>query len=705
MAGAASSSAQRGEGGTPTLELDDLLDLDFDDLIGESPRKQPAVKLEQSAPVKSEVKTEDTTPVKRRRVHPSFAASGSASRESWGSSHGVAEVGEVADSPGGESAQEHKACLGCARILGVSPCWLTLGDTMQWALPNGRGSWCKDCYTTHRTSFKSRTYLTDLHEWMKTNPEEREMEWQLSRVAYLSLAFEGNLSKIEKPQVQQRVELMRWMSRVCCMSFAGHVVVPFEEAARVDSPYRSFAAQPSNLTTIFSEGGHRLGVLVPMNMSRGQAGVMDRPTLPDEVLPLPHQRFLMSTNPADGSLVSELFQVSVPLGTAPESQAGPEAVVPRVDDRPRTRFEKRLDALSYACTAVLDTFTSDDWKQTPESAFTNPVTKAAKLMQEARQVAPSEEVLEAASAWSEGLSAGKQFLKLYKNYEKSNHKAERLAGLLPHLQQFCAFLIGPHGGRTVAPSLRQVILQATFRAETLEFASAAAACSNLVKNGLMSAWNLEGGQPSGGGKPGAALPEVWLRSMVHDVVARDLLTLKTAAEHGERVWVLANDLSGVHDVLKEVSDTAGVFRPVVMDTVAMMAVLSAWKPDEVDVALLSDARTRLGSARLAPFKKALQETDVGCEILMNMAKGLQASAQDQAGDEKLSSALTLLHSGREPFAGQDATSTREIANFDAAKNLIRLSCGLRRLLSSSSKLATCGRECIAPRRPARWKEP
>ena len=94
----------------------------------------------------------------------------------------------------------------------------------------------------------------------------------------------------------------------------------------------------------------------------------------------------------------------------------------------------------------------------------------------------------------------------------------------------------------------------------------------------------------------------------------------------------------------------------------MLVVLSDWEAADVDVEQLSHASARLESPRLASVKKVLTETKIGCEVVMNMAKALNASSQGKAGDSRLSSAVALLHDGREPFAGQAATATRDIAN-------------------------------------------
>ena len=66
------------------------------------------------------------------------------------------------------------------------------------------------------------------------------------------------------------------------------------------------------------------------------------------------------------------------------------------------------------------------------------------------------------------------------------------------------------------------------------------------------------------------------------------------------MWTLSKDVAGVYEVLAEVANTdaGAVFRPVVEDVEAMIVVLSAWNPDDVDMELLAEARQRLDSARM-----------------------------------------------------------------------------------------------------------
>ena len=310
-------------------------------------------------------------------------------------------------------------------------------------------------------------------------------------------------------------------------------------------------------------------------MTSGALGVMDRPVAQPGDLPfLQDKSLLMSTNPGDTPLLSGLFGEGAASSSLPSATPAVEEGVeePCKGDGPKTRLQKRLNALCYGCRELLDSFTKDTWARTPESQFTKMANTAAAILVESRQLAESEATLDAATAWSNGLASGNNFMMLFRSYEKSNHKPERLTEVLPPLSTFAAFLADTTK-RVVAPTLTRLLLQATFRTEARDFASAAPACSKLVENGLVSNWKQ--GVPPGGNT--GKLAEVWLRTLIHDPIATDLLALTNA---DDKQQLLLADVDGIHKVLSKVSDTGDgrVFRPVAEDMHAMRVVLSAWTP-------------------------------------------------------------------------------------------------------------------------------
>ena len=169
-------------------------------------------------------------------------------------------------------------------------------------------------------------------------------------------------------------------------------------------------------------------------MTSGALGVMDRPVAQPGDLPfLQDKSLLMSTNPGDTPLLSGLFGEGAASSSLPSATPAVEEGLeePCKGDAPKTRLERRLNALCYSCRELLDSFTTPAWVQTPESGFTKPSNQAAALLVESKQLAESEATLDAAMAWSNGLSSGKTFMRLHRLYEKSNHKPERLRDMLP----------------------------------------------------------------------------------------------------------------------------------------------------------------------------------------------------------------------------------------------------------------------------------
>ena len=91
------------------------------------------------------------------------------------------EPEELAPDDGDES--EDKYCPGCARHCTLGMCFIMLGAFIQWALPELRGLWCKDCFNLWRLVFKSTMKLTDLAAWFR-DPAHRT-EWNLALGAYI----------------------------------------------------------------------------------------------------------------------------------------------------------------------------------------------------------------------------------------------------------------------------------------------------------------------------------------------------------------------------------------------------------------------------------------------------------------------------------------------------------------------------------------
>ena len=251
-----------------------------------------------------------------------------------------------------------------------------------------------------------------------------------------------------------------------------------------------------------------------------------------------------------------------------------------------------------------------------------------------------------ASTWSGGLANGKLFMKLYKQYQKSHHKPAKLMPVDAPLQGFIKFLCGT--GRKEAASLWRLRLQCAFLQQVRERGCLGEATEQLVAGGLVKSWLA-----SEKGNPGPRA-ELWLRSLLHGAVVRDLEGL-TMVEEGESpsVALMHDDVLRVYACLSRVSEehTGNIFRALADDAHSLRVLLSGWDAEEVDIDLLCEARRALDTDRMRDIMEALKQTQAGTELLSRVAKAMQASGKDAAGDERLSAAFRLLHDHRAPAIG------------------------------------------------------
>ena len=83
---------------------------------------------------------------------------------------------------------------------------------------------------------------------------------------------------------------------------------------------------------------------------------------------------------------------------------------------------------------MLAKFSSEDaWSKVIESSFTKLLDQACSLQVECGQVGESPETMELAVTWAEGLTAAKGFVKLHREFVKTNHKRSRLQDLAESL--------------------------------------------------------------------------------------------------------------------------------------------------------------------------------------------------------------------------------------------------------------------------------
>ena len=279
---------------------------------------------------------------------------------------------------------------------------------VNWALPDGRGAWCNDCYTTHRTFFISKEVLTYFADWLNDKPEQRA-SFNEVLYCYLSLRVEND-PKITFAKLSQRLEVLKWAWSQGAAHPSETVVIPLADALSGASPWGRVVVSPTSLTTMWSEaGGYQLGVRVAHSFQSGAQGVFARPVTGAHPLKYGPQQFLATENAADRTWLSENFGVSPRADEA--ASAGDDAVVVSVEQG-ASAIAKRFRGLSTQAKAILQKLTQENWARgVPESALTNSSRAIAALQVEAGQVGESTSVYEEIKFFAAGLQDTKLFLK------------------------------------------------------------------------------------------------------------------------------------------------------------------------------------------------------------------------------------------------------------------------------------------------------
>ena len=251
------------------------------------------------------------------------------------------------------------ACIGCHRSRENGTCYIVPSEDMQWALPDNRGLWCRDCFSCWRTCFSQSHSLTLFAVWLKSPVNEQAFESRL--VAFLSLKREGH-DRITGAMVGDRLESMKFIFQMVGLPLEPSAVVLVEEIFSENSPcpdVRDVSAL--SFTTIRTTSADRLGAFVPLG-EIARSAEFQRPSLAPTVGCL--RRCLSVTSGTDVQLAVDRMGASVRL-VAGEAQVGSMSIVPwkAVSGviAPSSKLESRMTASIANAQALLANFSHENW--------------------------------------------------------------------------------------------------------------------------------------------------------------------------------------------------------------------------------------------------------------------------------------------------------------------------------------------------------
>ena len=265
---------------------------------------------------------------------------------------------------------------------------------------------CKDCHNCWRTMFGTMGALPMF--LVRLNQPENFIEWWQTLVAYMSLRSEGH-AKITKQMITQRLATLRWVCALIRVPFYPFVVRPVRGRGEMVDPSTFIqmvdkSGSPCIGTARFYDAWKPLSEdsTVFSELSARGARLPDTANIQTESQ---EEKDMLNTR----GIVQASASVSGSSGSPTESGS---TIVGLPACRP-------IDAASTTAKMMLcATFESWTWDRlAKESTFTVHLTKIVMLKQTALGEGNKQDI-DACDEWIEGLQDGKEFVKLFRIYQR-----------------------------------------------------------------------------------------------------------------------------------------------------------------------------------------------------------------------------------------------------------------------------------------------
>ena len=214
---------------------------------------------------------------------------------------GALVVADDATSKGDASSKDGmvvKECGGCLRENDAGKEAVDEEPGVEWGLPDGRGSWCKMCFTLWRIMLKHKLPLSFLYAWLREH--DNMIDWNVMIVVYLSLRKEGR-ERVTKLDIDNRTQAL-----LHCCALLGLPLRGFAARVLVDDYVPAGCPDVGRLLSVIMPGGEsRVAYLENRDGSlpQGCTSVSMPPTL---MLHLGNP-ILYSSDPKDVSIIGLIF--------------------------------------------------------------------------------------------------------------------------------------------------------------------------------------------------------------------------------------------------------------------------------------------------------------------------------------------------------------------------------------------------------------
>lgn len=583
-----------------------------------SPRSSKRV-MDIAPPVQPPV----TPIVKRRRstkTSPGVGSSSGVKSEADGLES--TSVGDLENSspPGRESA--NKTCPGCHRNASTARCYINPEEPVQWALPLGRGAWCRDCHNTWRLWFYPRTQLSAFPAHLQ-KPDMRN-EFDCALIAYVSLR-RAKHERIAYQLLAERIDLITWLMQTLSLPLHPFVVAPLAEVTELQSA--------SQIVMMSTAGGPVLGAMVqPPRSIHPSATAFIKPDGGFGMC-MSSRRTVYTTNQADFRKLSELLGSPARPSTATYGDAfnicksEPLANI-EVASRSAKKLSQRVRLAISSAALLLHNFESNEWEDVKESAFTAPLQRLHEAKLEAchEQVEP---LIRETEKWHAAIADIKMFLKNYKEAMRSRHgqnlKLGNMIGVASRSFEFlseriepnltlclaflkCQFHFGSDDERDMPERVRSMI--------DVHLKSSLAAMEVASLNSA----------------------DGWLRALFIGYLSKRIEDMTSDDVDSSRRTLLA-ELGEVIPMVESCSHD-GSLNNIIKDLAMLRVICGAGVVPEARFADAAAAEAHvMNSARRSLMKKALSDSPAGKEFLAPIGQMRMTSMNDDLAAQRLSGAL------------------------------------------------------------------
>jgi hypothetical protein len=425
-----------------------------------------------------------------------------------------------------------------------------------------------------------------------------------------------------------------------------------------------------SFVSVQTTSGDRLGILIPASAgSSSLSSRVLRPVVDGSIAAINERGVLWTSSEGDLAFLRSEFQLSTS-----------EQIVSIVgiDESPvKNKLQHKLDALCLASAEGLKMFGTAQWDAVKESALTKFVNSLSSIHIEASHVGLPD-VIEKSATWLNGMTHGKQFIKLHREYVKANHKYERLSDLFAPLSVFRDFM-STVVKQAFAPAAALLFYKTLFihQVDRGGIVATSKALQCLFDNGLQDVLDeLSKVAASTAAASSVVSPDAWLRSVLFKSLGFSVSIVEDVSSLESTARDLLQDVLGCIKLMKKYLPASVQIIDFLADLDHYSVLLQgACEQTDVVASDIDAALKHMHTLRFRPLFVDLTKGALGKAIVAASTCLLQASAKDTCGNEKLALASSILSDTRLPAvagapADGDVDCDGSITNFNQLTEMV-----------------------------------